>query len=103
MTGFWHAGVTVKDMEEALRFYRDGLGLEIELEYEIKGDYGGPIVGLEPESMLVVFLTVPGSEAKSSCSSTAGSSAIPHRPVPATSARGTSASSWTTSTRSTRA
>ena len=64
VTGFWHAGVTVKDMEEALRFYRDGLGLEIELEYEIKGDYGGPIVGLEPESMLVVFLTVPGSEAK---------------------------------------
>lgn len=64
VTGFWHAGVTVKDMDEALRFYRDTLGLEIELEYEIKGDYAGPIVGLDPESMLVVFLTVPNSEAK---------------------------------------
>lgn len=64
VTGFWHAGVTVKDMAEALRFYRDGLGLEIADRYEIGGGYAGPIVGLEPESMLVVFLEVPGSDAK---------------------------------------
>ena len=29
VTGFFHAGVTVSDMEESLRFYRDVLGLEI--------------------------------------------------------------------------
>ena len=29
VTGFFHAGVTVSDMETALRFYRDGLGLEV--------------------------------------------------------------------------
>ena len=27
VTGFFHAGVTVSDMDAALRFYRDGLGL----------------------------------------------------------------------------
>ena len=29
VTGFFHAGVTVSDMDAALRFYRDGLGLEV--------------------------------------------------------------------------
>jgi catechol 2,3-dioxygenase-like lactoylglutathione lyase family enzyme len=29
VTGFFHAGVTVKDMDASLGFYRDGLGLEV--------------------------------------------------------------------------
>ena len=29
VTGFFHGGVTVSDMDRALVFYRDGLGLEV--------------------------------------------------------------------------
>ena len=28
VNGFFHAGITVQDMDTSLRFYRDGLGLE---------------------------------------------------------------------------
>ena len=103
VTGFWHSGVTVKDMGEALRFYRDTLGLEIEDEYEIKGDYAGPIVGLDPESMLVVFLTVPNSEAKIELFEYRASSDIRRPPVRATTAPAISASTSTISTRFTHA
>jgi lactoylglutathione lyase len=64
VTGFWHAGVTVSDMEEALRFYRDGLGLELESRRELEGGYAGSIVGLEIDSIDAVFLRVPGSDAQ---------------------------------------
>ena len=62
--GFWHAGVTVSDMDAALRFYRDLLGLEVESRRELEGAYAGSIVGLEIESIEAVFLTVPGSDAR---------------------------------------
>ena len=64
VTGFWHAGVTVRDMDAALRFYRDALGLEVESETRLDGAYAGPIVGLEPESILAVFLRVPGTQTR---------------------------------------
>ena len=32
ITGFFHGGVPVRDMDRSLRFYRDGLGLEIEFD-----------------------------------------------------------------------
>ena len=32
VTGFFHGGITVRDMAQALRFYRDGLGLEQEFD-----------------------------------------------------------------------
>ena len=62
--GFWHAGVTVSDMDAALRFYRDLLGLEVESRRELEGAYAGSIVGLEIDSIEAVFLTVPGSDAR---------------------------------------
>ena len=33
VTGFFHGGITVSDMERALVFYRDGLGLEQEFDH----------------------------------------------------------------------
>jgi catechol 2,3-dioxygenase-like lactoylglutathione lyase family enzyme len=64
VVGFWHVAVTVSDMEEALRFYRDALGLEFELAYRLDGSIAGPIVGLELGILEVVFLRVPGSEVR---------------------------------------
>lgn len=58
--GFWHAGVTVRDMDTALRFFCDGLGLRVLREYENR-DRGRELVGVDFESMRVVFLEVPGS------------------------------------------
>lgn len=63
VTGFWHAGVTVRDMAEALRFYRDGLGLEVVADYHNDPALARPVVQVPFATMHVVFLQVPGSEA----------------------------------------
>ncbi|MCW3010463.1 MAG: hypothetical protein JWO90_867 [Solirubrobacterales bacterium] len=63
VTGFFHAGVTVRDMDAALRFYRDGLGLEAYNDYVTGGAHARRIWGFEPGNVKVVFLRVPGSDA----------------------------------------
>lgn len=62
VTGFFHAGVTVSDMEAALRFYRDGLGLEVAFDGESTIETARRIWALNPERVRVVFLRVPGSD-----------------------------------------
>ena len=62
ITGFFHAGVTVGDMETALRFYRDLLGLEVYSDGWTGGDHARRIWGIEPGRVRVVFLRVPGSD-----------------------------------------
>jgi catechol 2,3-dioxygenase-like lactoylglutathione lyase family enzyme len=62
VTGFFHAGITVRDMDEALRFYRDGLGLEVAFEGESAIAFARRIWNLHPERVRVVFLRVPGSD-----------------------------------------
>ena len=64
VVGFFHAGVTVSDMEDALRFFRDALGLEVVADSMRVGEQVEPLVGVSPDTMRVVFLSVPGSEAK---------------------------------------
>src|SRR5215211_430886 len=64
ITGFYHAGVTVRDMAEALRFYRDSLGLEVESEGLRSGEQVAPILGLELEALVSVMLRVPGSDVR---------------------------------------
>ncbi len=63
VNGFFHAGVTVSDMDESLRFYRDALGLEVASD----GITGGPtaerIWNMEVKRVRVVFLRVPDSDA----------------------------------------
>jgi catechol 2,3-dioxygenase-like lactoylglutathione lyase family enzyme len=62
--GFFHVGITVSDMDEALGFYRDVLGLEVESDSMRVAEQIEPVVGVSPESVRVVFLTVPGCDAK---------------------------------------
>lgn len=64
VTGFWHAGVTVRDMETSLRFYRDVLGLRVLSSTELDARYAAPMVGLEFDSIRAVFLAVEGSDAR---------------------------------------
>jgi lactoylglutathione lyase len=63
VTGFFHAGVTVRDMGEALRFYRDTLGLEVVSEGRGSAPHQGRILGEQPGELIAVFLRVPGSDA----------------------------------------
>ena len=64
VTGFFHAGVTVSDMDAALRFfYRDGLGLEVLSDGWASGATAARIWALDPGQVRVVFLRVPGSDA----------------------------------------
>jgi catechol 2,3-dioxygenase-like lactoylglutathione lyase family enzyme len=64
VTGFFHVGLTVGDMSEALRFYRDALGLELESSGERPGPAVEPVVGVEPERLAFAWLRVPGSDAR---------------------------------------
>jgi lactoylglutathione lyase len=64
VTGFFHVGVTVQDMNEALRFYRDLLGLEVLSVTRGGGSEAWTVWGLEAESVKVAFLRVPGSDAQ---------------------------------------
>jgi catechol 2,3-dioxygenase-like lactoylglutathione lyase family enzyme len=64
VTGFFHVGLTVGDMDEALRFYRDALGLELESLGERPGDAVAPVIGVEPERIIVAWLRVPGSDSR---------------------------------------
>lgn len=61
--GFFHAGVTVSDMDRALAFYRDALGLELVSDVLIDQPYIFEIAAVAGEAIRVVFLRVPGSDA----------------------------------------
>jgi lactoylglutathione lyase len=63
VTGFFHAGVTVSDMEQALRFYRDVLGLHVVSDGKTGGAEAARIWAMDPGDVRVVFLRVPGSDA----------------------------------------
>ena len=46
VTGFFHAGITVRDMDVSLPFYRDGLGLEVAFERVLGADYLRTVLAL---------------------------------------------------------
>jgi lactoylglutathione lyase len=60
ITGFFHGGITVKDMDASLRFYRDGLGLEQEFDKILDGPYLNVVLGLDHDSIRAVYLRIPG-------------------------------------------
>jgi catechol 2,3-dioxygenase-like lactoylglutathione lyase family enzyme len=45
MHGLHHTGLTVRDLDRSLAFYRDLLGMEVLFESEREGGYFGEIVG----------------------------------------------------------
>ncbi len=60
ITGFFHGGVTVSDMDRALVFYRNGLGLEMEFDRRLDAPYLSAVLGLDFEFIRAVYLRVPG-------------------------------------------
>ena len=60
ITGFFHGGITVSDMDAALRFYRDGLGLEMEFDRILDGPYLPVVLGLSFDHIRAAYLRIPG-------------------------------------------
>jgi catechol 2,3-dioxygenase-like lactoylglutathione lyase family enzyme len=65
ITGLFHGGITVRDMDVALRFYVEGLGLEVHIDRVIEAPYlKGPsgVLGLDFDDIRVVYLRVPNAD-----------------------------------------
>ena len=60
VTGFFHGGITVRDMDRALHFYRDGLGLEQEFDRILDAPYLKTVLGLDFDHIRAVYLRIPG-------------------------------------------
>ena len=60
VTGFFHGGITVAEMERSLRFYRDGLGLELEFDRILDAPYLREVLAVDFESIRAVYLRIPG-------------------------------------------
>lgn len=60
VTGFFHGGVTVADMDRSLTFYRDGLGLEIEFDRILDAPYLKAVLALPFQEIRCVYLRLPG-------------------------------------------
>ncbi|MEO5885550.1 MAG: hypothetical protein ABIQ58_08565, partial [Candidatus Limnocylindrales bacterium] len=60
VTGFFHGGITVLEMERSLVFYRDGLGLEQAFDRILDAPYLSEVLGLSFEHIRAVYLHIPG-------------------------------------------
>jgi len=60
VTGFFHAGITVRDMNAALRFYHEGLGLPVQFDRLIDSDYLRSVLALQFAAIRAVYLDIPG-------------------------------------------
>ena len=59
--GLLHGGVTVSDMEASLAFYRDGLGLPVQLDTVRVATYTHEALALPFTDIRMVLLAVPGT------------------------------------------
>lgn len=60
ITGFFHAGITVRDMDKSLDFYRDGLGLSMKFDRILDGPYLNVVLSLNHKAIRAVYLDIPG-------------------------------------------
>jgi lactoylglutathione lyase len=60
VTGFFHGGITVSDMESSLAFYRDALGLDVAFDRILDADYLRTVLALPLTAMRAVYLHIPG-------------------------------------------
>lgn len=60
VTGFFHGGITVRDMDASLPFYRDGLGLEVAFDRILDADYLRTVLATPLTTMRAVYLHIPG-------------------------------------------
>ncbi|ERI09410.1 VOC family protein [Aneurinibacillus aneurinilyticus] len=64
ITGFYHAGITVNNLEESLRFYCDFLGFQFLSQQNVTDEYVFNIVSVPETSMIkIAFVQIPGSTA----------------------------------------
>jgi lactoylglutathione lyase len=63
ITGFFHGGITVSEMDASLAFYRDGLGLEVHFDRIADAPYLREVLALEQTEMRVVYLRIPNTAA----------------------------------------
>lgn len=61
VTGSWHTGFQVSDMDASLAFYRDLLGLELRARDTVGAEYLGTLVGYPGVEIERAFLDIPGS------------------------------------------
>ena len=61
--GFFHAAVSVGDLDRSLAFYRDALGLEVMAQRDVAEEYIPRILGLKFRVVRQAFLAVPNSSA----------------------------------------
>jgi catechol 2,3-dioxygenase-like lactoylglutathione lyase family enzyme len=62
VTGVFHAGITVSDLDAALAFYHEALGLELLSLTDVADDDAWRIWNLRGERARLAFLRVPGSD-----------------------------------------
>jgi catechol 2,3-dioxygenase-like lactoylglutathione lyase family enzyme len=60
MTTLAHTGLTVRDLDRSLAFYRDVLGMEVVFEQEKRGGYLAEIVGYPNAHVRMAHLQFPG-------------------------------------------
>lgn len=60
MTSFHHTGMTVRNLELSVEFYRDALGMEVLFEQEKVGGYLASIVGYPEAHVRMAHLAFPG-------------------------------------------
>lgn len=55
MTTLHHAGLCPADIDESIRFYRDGIGLEILADFTLEGDFDA-LLGRHTQRLRSIFL-----------------------------------------------
>ena len=60
ITSINHTGLTVSDLDRALAFYRDALGLEVVMQQEKEGGYLAAITGYPQAHVRMAHLATPG-------------------------------------------
>lgn len=60
ITGFAHGGVTVRDLDASLAFYRDALGLEVATDTVVDGPYLPVVLGLTFTGIRAAYVELPG-------------------------------------------
>lgn len=56
----WHVGFVVEDIERAIVFYRDGLGMTLRHRQEQANEYTAKLVGYPAVHLLVAQMELPG-------------------------------------------
>src|SRR4051794_19222106 len=62
VSGAWHCGLAVTDMERSLEFYRDGLGLEVWIDRIANHDYLREVTAVPSTEVRIVYLRIPNLE-----------------------------------------